>query len=157
MANRPDNPEYSLAVSLCFFALADVRGPGLKALATAARRSVCASVWFAQPAPLARCSPLSRAIYWQSSSHNRDTSQQIQHAASPPLPTCHHIVLLTILPLPSFHQALCSSFCFLFLVKTAMIIKSFSCVPFSLGVRTQRNLHAFARRQLRRGGCAIMQ
>ncbi len=64
------------------FALADVRGPGLKALATAARRTVCASVWFVQPAPLARCSPLSRAIYWQSSSHNRDTSQHMHRSLS---------------------------------------------------------------------------
>ena len=112
------------------FALADVRGPGLKALATAARRTVCASVWFVQPAPLARCSPLSRAIYWQSSSHNRDTSphmhRSLSRSLSSPLPPPAAAPSSRLSAPPPLRSSWPGRLFFLFSfpAKTLMIIKS---------------------------------
>jgi hypothetical protein len=110
------------------FALADVRGPGLKALATAARRTVCASVWFVQPAPLARCSPLSRAIYWQCSSHNRDTSQHthrsLSRSLSSPVPPPAAAPSSRLPAPPLLPRSWPHFFLFSFPVETVMIIKS---------------------------------
>jgi hypothetical protein len=56
-----------------------------------------------QPAPLARCSPLSCAIYWQSSSHNRDTTPRTRTSPrhlSPLPPTCYYRFAILTCPLP---------------------------------------------------------